>query len=484
MQQAGLSHVRLGRRGLVQAGALGLLGLGTSHVRALRGADRTESRPGAGRAKSVLFLFLSGGLSQHDSFDPKPEAPAEIRGEFAAIDTDSPGMTVCEHLPLLASRSRLFNVVRSVTSPHNGHSEGHMAFLSGRTPLPVGFNGSKPQRGDWPSMAAVAGALLGPTANNLPPAAVLPERLIHREGRIIPGQFAGQMGPRHEPWFIEAAPFNPKSYGAWPDYEFHFVRGREQNPKLKFQAPNLALPDGLSLGRLTNREDLLTELEGERRRLEGQASAGGFDSDRQAAVSLLTDSALRGAFDVHAADPATQDRYGRNAFGWSVLMGRRLLEAGVPLVQVNVGNDETWDTHDNNFPLLKDCLLPPLDRAVSALLDDLHHSGQLAETLVVMLGEMGRTPKVQTTNRSPGAKAGRDHWGAVQSVLLAGGGFPGGAVIGASDRQGAFPAADPQTPENVAATIYHALGIPQTAAWHDELDRPHHVYHGEPIQAG
>jgi len=481
MPQHPVKQAGLGRRSLIQAGGVGLLGLGSAQLDLLRAADRQALHPGAGRAKSVLFLFLSGGLSQHDSFDPKPEAPAEVRGEFAAIQAESTGVAVCEHLPQLATRSRHFSLVRSVTSPHNGHSEGHMAFLSGRTALPVGFNGSKPQRGDWPSMVAVAGAVVGAPANNLPPAAVLPERLIHREGRIIPGQFAGQMGPRHEPWFIEAAPFNAKSYGAWPDYEFHFVRGRERNPELRFQAPNLALPDGLSLGRVANREGLLAELEAERRRLELRAGQGGFDGDRQAAVSLLTDARLRGAFDVHAADPATQERYGRNVFGWSLLMGRRLLEAGVRMVQVNVGNDETWDTHDNNFPLLRDCLLPPLDRALSALLDDLHESGQLEETLVVMLGEMGRTPKVQTTNRSPGAKPGRDHWGAVQTVLLAGGGLAGGVVVGSSDRQGAYPATNPQTPENVAATIYHALGIPHTAAWRDELDRPHHVYHGEPI---
>jgi uncharacterized protein (DUF1501 family) len=185
---------------------------------------------------------------------------------------------------------------------------------------------------------------------------------------------------------------------------------------------------------------------------------------------------------VHNADPKVLDRYGRNAFGWSLLMARQLVEAGVTLIQVNLGNNESWDTHDNNFPLLRDCLLPPTDQGISALLDDLQTRGLLDETLVVMCGEMGRTPKVHALNRSPGAKPGRDHWGAVQTVMIAGGGVPGGVVVGASDRDGAYPAADPQRPENLAATIYHALGIPDTAVWKDEVDRPHHIYHGEPIR--
>jgi uncharacterized protein (DUF1501 family) len=165
-------------------------------------------------------------------------------------------------------------------------------------------------------------------------------------------------------------------------------------------------------------------------------------------------------------------------------MARQLVEARVNLVQVNLGNDETWDTHDNNFPLLKDCLLPPMDQAVSAFLEDLQERGLLGETLVVMFGEMGRTPKVQAQNRSPGAKPGRDHWGAVQTVLAAGGGVPGGMVVGASDKNGAYPAADPQRPENLAATLYSALGIPGTAAWLDEVNRPHQIYSGDPIRFG
>jgi len=205
------------------------------------------------------------------------------------------------------------------------------------------------------------------------------------------------------------------------------------------------------------------------------------DRNRQSAIALLTDVSVQRVFDVHSAEPHTLDRYGRNSFGWSLLMARQLVHAGVNLVQVNLGNNESWDTHDNNFPLLRDCLLPPTDQGLSALLDDLQSLGLLDETLIVMVGEMGRTPKVNAANRSPGAKAGRDHWGAVQTVLVAGGGTKAGVVVGASDKNGAYPAVDAQQPENLAATIYHAMGIPSTAAWKDESDRPYHIYYGEPI---
>lgn len=474
-----LQHPELSRRTAIQAGSVSLLGLGMNHAAALRAADVITTRQGAGRAKSIIFVFLSGGLSQHDSFDPKPDAPAEIRGEFSTIATRTPGIRVCAHLPMLAARSNSWSLIRSLTSPHNGHSEGHMAILSGHTSLPLGFNGNQPQPGDWPSMASVVGGAFSTKINNLPPAVVLPERLVHRTGRVIPGQFGGLMGSRRDPWFIEASPFNANTYGAYPDYEFHFVRGRERTKNLNFQAPNLSLPQGLTRDQLTDRESLQKRLEQQRRSLD--QNTGTFDRHHQAAMSLLADARVQKAFDVHAADPKSLNQYGRNAFGWSLLMARQLVEAGVTMVQVNLGNNEAWDTHDNNFPLLRDCLLPPTDRAVSALLDDLQARGLLDDTLVVMCGEMGRTPKVSAVNRSPGAKAGRDHWGAVQTVLLAGGGVRGGVVVGSSDKNGAYPSDSPQKPENLAATIYHALGIPSSAMWKDELNRPYHIYHGEPI---
>jgi uncharacterized protein (DUF1501 family) len=308
---------------------------------------------------------------------------------------------------------------------------------------------------------------------------VLPDRLIHYSGRVIPGQFAGEMGPQRDPWFIEASPFHNTSYGAFPEFAFdHQERGAADNRV--FQAPSLSLPQGLTEGKLLRRTDLLASLEQQRRQLDSHACVQDFDRYRQGAVSLLVDPQVKAALDVTSADPAMQDRYGRNSFGWSLLMARRLVEIGVNLVQVNLGNNESWDTHGEAFPHLKDKLFPPTDRALSALLDDLHASGQLDDTLIVMAGEFGRTPKISHLPQFY-KQPGRDHWGAVQSVFFAGGGVRGGTVIGSSDKTGGYPADSPQRPENMAATIYHALGIPQTAAWRDEADRPHHIYYGEPI---
>ena len=471
------THPTFTRRTALQAGSVGILGLGMNHLADLTGHAAEAASIGPGRAKSVVFIFLSGGLTQHDSFDPKPEAPDSIRGEFSPIATQTPGLEICEHLPLLAQRSEKWAVLRSLTMPNNEHSQGHMMMMSGRTKLPPTFNGSKPMPEDWPSIASIVGDQTKPRANNLPPAIALPERLIHRTGRVIPGQFGGQMGARRDPWFLDASPFNGNSYGAYPDYEFHFTRGRERNEKLVFESPNLSLPEGLTQPRLGARGSLLKTIEDQRRDLDRFASTQSFSRSRQNAVSLLTDEKVKQAFDVTNADEKIQERYGKNAFGWSLLMAKRLVESGVNLVQVNLGNNESWDTHDNNFPLLKDCLLPPTDRGLSALLDDLDESGLLDETLIVMCGEMGRTPRINT--KLPG----RDHWGAVQSVFFAGGGVRGGTVVGSSDDIGAYPATQLARPENMAATIYSSLGMPDTAAWKDELNRPHHIYHGEPIQA-
>lgn len=470
-------HPQLPRRTALTAGAIGLLGLGMNHLAALQAAGAEP--PAVSRGKACIFIFLSGGLAQHESFDLKPDAPAEIRGEFEPIATRTPGIQICEHLPLLAARSPSWAICRSLTHSSNEHSQGHHIMLTGRSDLPPNFDPSRPRDTDHPSIAAIAGAVTRPR-HNLPPAIALPERLIHNSGRVIPGQFAGRMGARRNPWFIEASPFHPRSYGAFPEYAFdHQDRGDPD--QRRFQAPSLTLPAWLSGPRLANRLHLVNELESQRRLLADLAETESLDRYREAAVSLLTHPRVKWALDVATADDATQERYGRNSFGWSLLMARRLVEAGVNLVQVNLGNDETWDTHGNAFPHLKEKLLPPTDRAVSALLDDLAASGLLDDTLVVMASEFGRTPKLSLL-ASAYQLPGRDHWGAVQSIFLAGGGVRGGQVIGASDKQGGYPADDPQTPENFAASIYHALGLPRTTAWRDELDRPHYIYDAPPIR--
>jgi uncharacterized protein (DUF1501 family) len=226
---------------------------------------------------------------------------------------------------------------------------------------------------------------------------------------------------------------------------------------------------------------LLDSIERQRRLLDEGALAADYDRHRGTAVSMLLQGRVHQALDVHAADPRLQDRYGRNSFGWSLLMARQLVEAGVSLVQVNLGNDESWDTHEAAFRNLREFLLPPTDRAVSALVEDLADRGLLEDTLIVMAGEFGRTPKVFTFAGAETKLPGRDHWGAVQSVFFAGGGVRGGTVVGESDALGGQPKSDRQTPENMAATIYHTLGLPPTLTWQDPLDRPHQVYHADPI---
>lgn len=478
--EAAWIHGATNRRTAITTGALSLCGLGMNHLMGLRQASAATADAGAGfgRAKSCIFIFLSGGLSQHDSFDMKPAAPENIRGEFKPIATKTPGLQICEHLPLLAERSDKWALCRSLTHPSNDHSAGHHIMLTGRTTLPPGFSPNANGRTDFPSIPAVAGATTQ-VRNNLPPAVVLPERLVHSTGRIIPGQNGGLMGPQRDPWFIEASPFHNTSYGAFPKYAFdHHDRGKAD--ERVFQAPQLNLPQGLGLPELGGRLNLLHSLNAQQQQLTVAAETGQFDRLRESAVSLLTDKKLQQALDVVKMDETQLDRYGRNSFGWSLLMARRLVEIGVNLVQVNLGNNETWDTHGNAFPHLKDHLFPPTDRALSALLDDLAASGQLDETLIVVAGEFGRTPKV-TLLPAHYKLPGRDHWGAVQSVLFAGGGVHGGNVIGRSDAIGAYPADQPVTPEDFAATIYHALGIPRSAQWHDAAERPHQVYHGEPI---
>jgi hypothetical protein len=471
-----MHHPTFTRRAMLQAGAVGILGLGSGELAALRAANPDPAAP---HAKQVIYIFLSGGLAQHDSFDLKPDAPDNIRGEFRPIATRTSGVHICEHLPLLAQRSHLWALCRSLTHPTNNHSQGHHMMLTGRTALPVGFNDNAPRPSDFPAMAAIANYATR-ARNNLPPAVVLPHTLVHRTGRVIPGQFAAEMGSRWDPWVLRAArDCGNQVYGACPACFRHDQLPHTHPASITFQVPHLSLPEGLSSERLSDRASLLAAVDRQQRELERDAAVQNLDRHREHAIALLADRRTQEAFDVTRADPRILDRYGRNQFGYSLLLARRLIEAGVNMVQVNLGNNETWDTHQAAFPNLRDHLLPPTDRALSALLDDLHDRGLLDSTLIVMAGEFGRTPRISTLAgvRLPG----RDHWGAVQTVFFAGGGVRGGTVVGSSDRNGGYPATSPQTPENMAATIYEALGIPRTAAWHDPAGRPHFIYHGDPI---
>jgi hypothetical protein len=472
----------LRRRTFLQAGTLGVLGLSMTDVAALRGAAASGR---VAKPRSVIFLFLTGGPSQHDTFDMKPHGPVEFKGEFNPIATRTPGIQICEHLPLLAQRSPHWALVRSLTHKNSGHQEGTYVMLTGRTVIPSTFRASRPQASDWPSITAVAGAMTR-RRGIWPGSAMLPEKIVHSNQGVFPGQFAGLLGNRHEPWFIEATdkPHAYHSYsGAFPRYLFDLHKGKPSDKdNWRFEVANLTLPEGLLGSRQRGRMDLLGLVERQQRQLEETAAVAKYDRIRQSAVSLLTNPQVRHAFDVRKADPRTLARYGDNSFGWSLLMARRLVEVGVNLVQVNLGNFGSWDLHGNNFHCLKHYLFPPTDRAVSALLDDLYESGLLDSTLVVMAGEFGRTPRITHIAPNIYKYPGRDHWAPLQSVLFAGGGVRGGTVIGSSDSSGAYPASDPQTPEHFAATIYQALGIPRDAEWHDATGRPYPVYLADPIQ--
>jgi len=475
-----LPHIS--RRSLLQAGAIGALGLDLAAFNRLRAGDDARA-PQEGRAKSVLFIFLSGGLSQLDSFDMKPEGPTATRGEFQPVATSAEGIQICEHLPHLAKRMHHLALVRSMTHWCNEHNESHTLMLTGRSQLPPGYNVNKPQPTDWPSIAATAGRLVPSRSRSLPSSMVVPQRLLNmnQSGVVIPGQFGGQMGSRFDPWFVEASPYRGNDVkGAYPDFAYRRRTEEKVTDKSRFQAPVLTLPEGLTNSRLSRRAEMLAELDRQRAGLASHPSTQRLQKFRDAAVSLLTDAKVRHAFDVVDADEKTSRRYGRNLFGWTLLMAKRLVEAGVPLVQANLGNFNTWDLHGGIFPISRDLLYPPADLAISALLDDLSESGLLDETLVVIASEFGRTPRIFTLPRVY-KTPGRDHWGALQTVLFAGAGVEGGKVIGSSDRSGAYPDSSPQTPENFAASIYHALGLPRDAAWHDADDRPHFIYHDVPI---
>jgi hypothetical protein len=459
------------RREVLRTGAIGLTGLGLAELSALQ----SQANPQTPRARSVIFVFLTGGLSHLDSFDLKPDAPDTVRGEFQTIATRTAGVRICEHLPMLAQRSDKYALIRSMATGSDGHEVACHMLLTGRLDLPAGFSlQNVPNANEWPSMPALLTyARGGRGRNDLPPAAVLPEPSINEAGKVRPGQYAGRLGPRWEAWHLPMATKCPLGNGACPHcFRFEGTPFRHE-PATVFETPTLTLANG-GPDRLRGRLGLLESIEQQQLNLDRTAETQRLDRHRQQAIALLNDPKTRAAFEIEKAGERVLARYGRNKFGLSLLMAYRLVEAGVSLVQVNLGKNSSWDTHRRNFVNLRDNLFPYFDRSVSALLDDLSESGRLRDTLVIVTGEFGRTPKINKD-------AGRDHWGPVMSLLVAGGGVLGGRVIGASDRLGAQPSADRQTPENLAATLFAALGVPHDATWHDTDGRPYELYRARPI---
>ncbi len=439
------------RREALQIGYSGLLGLGLSSVL----AGQAQAAKAHRRPKSIILVFLTGAPSHLDTFDMKPEAPPEIRGEFQPIATKTPGLLVCEHLPRLAARSDKYTVIRSLAHRENNHLVATHHLLTGH-PQPGAFFDKVASRDDWPCYSGTL-HFFHPRADGLPSGVNLPTFLV--EGPLTwPGQHAGFLGPRHDPWQITR---NPNS--------------------ADFRVENLSLPNGFDAGRLNERRSLLEEVDRQQRQL-AQAAEGQRLSNQQAtAFNILTSGKLAQAFEMDREPAAVRDRYGRTHFGQSLLLARRLVQAGVPVVQANMGRVQNWDNHGDIFNTLKKRLLPPLDQAVAALLDDLELSGMIDDTLVVMLGEFGRTPKI---GKSGGAKIpGRDHWAPCFFGLFAGAGVRGGQVIGKSDKIGAYPITTPYSPDDVGATVYSLLGIDPASEVRDRIGRPVRLNQGQVIQA-
>jgi hypothetical protein len=441
-------------------GALAPLGLSLSDLLLAReagAASRPLIRPlhqgqarSFGRAKSCIIAFLFGAPAHQDLWDLKPDTPSEVRGEFRPIPTSVSGIRIGEHLPRTATLAHRYSIIRSVTHPDNTHTVAMHYMLTGVRHRNPGSN-PRNEPTDFPCFGAIAQHQL--TGSGPLPAAVslnAPANQVSANNHIFPGFFGGWLGSRADPLFIS------------------------QNTHVPTFRP-FELPDFLTPQRLLQRQRLLAEVDRQREGVAGLAATRSLHAHQQAALSLVTAPEARRAFDLTQEAPATRERYGNSAFGQGLLLSRRLVEAGVRLVTVNWARDDAfWDTHSQNFKSLKEDLLPPFDRGFSALLADLEDRGLLDETLVVCLGEFGRTPEINKN-------AGRDHWAACNSVVLAGGGIKGGFVHGKSDRTAAYPDENPVTPEELAATIYHALGIAPQTELIDPQGRPIALCNGEPV---
>jgi hypothetical protein len=435
------------RRELLRFGGLGSLGW---LLQELNLPAAAAAPPASGSARSLLFLSLFGGPSHQDIWDLKPDAPAEVRGEFRPVDTNVAGIRICEHLPLLAQRAHRYALVRSMTHADNGHGSAMYAAFTG-VPHPLPNTNPIPSPEDFPAFGSVVSRLRPPSGPVPPFVAVGGTQIVC--GNQIPGQRAGFLGPAYEPFVVNG---DPNDAG--------------------FRVPELSPVAGLSEQRSERRRNLLHAAEATLRLAERGPLAEAAGAAQQRAFELLASRPVRQALDLQAEPAAARDRFGRTRFGQSLVLARRLLEAGVPCVTVNWSTGGPWDTHGDNFNALRRSLLPEFDRTFSALLDDLAERGLLESTLVVCTGEFGRTP---TVNKD----AGRDHWAGVYTSVLAGGGIQGGRVHGSSDAHAAYPATDPVGPGDLAATLYHCLGLHPDTEVRDQTGRPLAIARGEPIRS-
>ncbi|MCB1064832.1 MAG: DUF1501 domain-containing protein [Verrucomicrobiae bacterium] len=424
-------------------------------------------------AKSTILFFLCGGASHVDTWDMKPEAPSAYRTPFRPISTAADGIQLCEYLPMTAKVMDRVAIVRSITDNGNATGDHHAGYyynLTGHVPdltFRTQGNNRTPMASDWPFMGSVIGSRR-PQHPSLPQIISLP----HKPSRLPftrPGQFAGKLGIDHDPFYLDGDPANP----------------------LQFRAPSLTLEAGRGKARLDDRKSLLDTLNSARREFDRNASMAQYNHQQERAFSLLASAGTASAFDLSGEDPKLLERYGNTLNATSLLMARRLVEAEVPFITVFWKEDRDlaskcrsaggWDTHGNNFGCLRDNLLPEFDRAYSALIEDLTDRGLLDQTLVLVSSEMGRKPLIGDRRSGGVTGAGRDHWTACMSVLMAGGGIQGGNVFGSTDRFGEYPDEKPVTPADITRTVYHAMGVNDLTAV-DREGRPFNLLdEGRPL---
>jgi hypothetical protein len=444
---------------------LGQFGLGALTLPGLLRAEGARAPHGKARAKSCILVFLWGGPPQQDLWDMKPDAPAGIRSQFMPIRTRVPGLDVCDQMPLLARHADKLAVVRSVTHPSNEHEASVYHMLTGKPNPSLRVPTNVRKRSDFPNIAGVMSYFSKP--GGLPASVTVPGPIGH-DGITYAGTYAGFLGPRYDP--LE-------------------LRGPPQTGEPPFA---LTPPKDVATGRLRSRQTLLRQIESRERALQNHPATRALGGFHEQALRIVASPRAKHAFDLQREPPHVRERYGINPYGDCFLLSRRLVEAGVRLVTMNwiyvAKNGRTlnvWDNHGGTpdlggltgYAMLKaNYCIPPLDRGLSALLDDLGQRGLLDETLVVVMGEFGRTPKINPT-------AGRDHWGACQSVLLAGGGVRGGQVYGATDKQAAYVKDLPVRPEDLLATVYHAFGLSPDSEIHERDRRPVRITEGKPVTA-
>jgi hypothetical protein len=441
----------LSRRRLLRAGTLSCLGLGVSRLldgQLLAGPSRSSPR-----IRSCIVLFYYGGPSHLDTWDIKPTAPAEVRGEFRPIASRVPGVHVSEHLPRCARITDKLAIVRGMHHTMRNHNSAAVESLCGRTPL----KGDLELLADDPNSFPCYGSMLSyarPGRRGIPGHVALPH-VMYNVVRL-PGQGAGFLGAAYNPFQVNRDPNEPG-----------------------YRIDELELPGDLPLARLEDRRSLLALVEARTRRAERLVARGAMSVSQERGFNLLASDEVKRALDLDRESERVRQRYGRTTLGQSLLLARRLAEAGVQFINVNdkITNGQTanWDSHENNFGRLKNDLLPPADQAFSALIEDLDSRGLLETTLVVALAEFGRTPKINK-------QAGRDHWPDCFSVVLAGGGVRGGVVHGASDRIGAYPAVDGVTPEDLAATLFWRFGVEATREMQDLTGKPYRISEGEAMR--